>query len=161
MEIRIMTQSPHSEILNCLTTRPLGVPFSSILPTCALEGLAEKLHAAQHTARMPCGRHSVRKTTSLAFKTNMKRYYAGLFWEMREHDGWCVGRELMFGRQRRWPMSHRPVWWSVLSLLHSNLQYGHISGYFDLPFTSENCRKIFYFSSSITVFLEPHGKCAS
>ena len=47
MEIRIMTQSPHSEILNCLTTRPLGVPFSSILPTCALEGLAEKLQVAQ------------------------------------------------------------------------------------------------------------------
>lgn len=90
MEIRIMTQSPHSEILNCLNTHPLGVPFSIVLPTCALEGLTEKLQIAHHTARMPCGRQSIQKTTSLAFKTNMERYYAGLFWEMREHDGCCV-----------------------------------------------------------------------
>lgn len=161
METRIMTQSPHSEILNCLSTHPLGVPFSSVLPTCALEGLAEKLQVAQHAARMPCGKHSVQKTTSLAFKTNMKRYYAGLFWEMRGHDGCCVGRELVLGRQWRGPRSHRLVWWSVLSLFHSNLQHGHISGYFDLSFTSENGRKIFYFSSSVIVFLDPHGKCAS
>lgn len=59
-----MTQSPHSEILNCLNTRPLGVPFSSILPTCALEGLAEKPQVAQHTARMPCGKQRTENNIS-------------------------------------------------------------------------------------------------
>lgn len=124
MEIRIMTQSPHSEILNCLNTHPLGVPFSIVLPTCALEGLTEKLQIAHHTARMPCGRQSIQKTTSLAFKTNMERYYAGLFWEMREHDGCCWGGDHV-GQAVETALQgiseHQQVGWGILSLFHNNL----------------------------------------